>query len=132
MKTKTIKQTVWFKASPHAVYEALMDAKKHARFSGCPAKVSRKVGGSFSVYEGSLRGTNVALIKDRLIVQSWRCVMSGWPKDHNSTVVFDLQRSRKGTKLVFTHVGVPKRSYADISSGWNLYYWTPMKKLLEA
>jgi len=31
MKTKTIKQTAVFKADPHAVYEALMDAKKHAK-----------------------------------------------------------------------------------------------------
>jgi len=29
MKTKSIKQTVAFKVSPHEVYEALMDSKKH-------------------------------------------------------------------------------------------------------
>ena len=30
METKTVKQTVTFKASPHDVYEALMDSKKVA------------------------------------------------------------------------------------------------------
>ena len=34
MDTKTVKQTVTFKASPHDVYEALMDSKKHAKFTG--------------------------------------------------------------------------------------------------
>jgi uncharacterized protein YndB with AHSA1/START domain len=30
---KPIHQTVTFKASPHEVYEALMDSKKHAAFT---------------------------------------------------------------------------------------------------
>ena len=31
---KTIRQTATFKASPRAVYEALMDSRKHAAFTG--------------------------------------------------------------------------------------------------
>jgi len=42
--SKTIRQSVTIKASPHAVYEALMDSRKHAAFSGMPARISRKVG----------------------------------------------------------------------------------------
>jgi uncharacterized protein YndB with AHSA1/START domain len=45
MKTKSIRQSVVFKAPPHEVYEALMDSKKHARFSGEEARISRKDGG---------------------------------------------------------------------------------------
>jgi uncharacterized protein YndB with AHSA1/START domain len=39
--SKNIRQTTTFKAAPHAVYEALMDAKKHAEFTGGEAKISR-------------------------------------------------------------------------------------------
>ena len=47
--SKSIRQTVTFKASPHAIYEALMDSKKHSEFTGGEAKISRKIGGKFSI-----------------------------------------------------------------------------------
>ena len=34
METKTIRQTITFKAPPHDIYEALMDSRKHAKFTG--------------------------------------------------------------------------------------------------
>ena len=46
MKTKTLHQTVKFKASPTQVYEMLMDSRKHRSLSGMPAKISRKFGGT--------------------------------------------------------------------------------------
>lgn len=36
-----------FKATPHEVYEALMDSRTHGRLTGGPARISRKVGGRF-------------------------------------------------------------------------------------
>jgi len=38
MRTKTLQQTVTFKASPREVYDMLMDTKKHQSLSGQPAK----------------------------------------------------------------------------------------------
>jgi hypothetical protein len=40
MKTKTIQQTVRFKAAPQAVYELLMNSKKHTLLSGEKAVIS--------------------------------------------------------------------------------------------
>ena len=48
--SKLIRQTVTFKATPHEVYEALMDSRKHAKFTGDQANISRKVGGKISAY----------------------------------------------------------------------------------
>jgi hypothetical protein len=45
MKTKTIRQTVTFKAQPMEVYDMLMDSKKHKSLSGEEARISKKVGG---------------------------------------------------------------------------------------
>ena len=36
MQTKTLQQTVTFKASPQEVYDMLMDSKKHRSLSGEP------------------------------------------------------------------------------------------------
>lgn len=132
MKTRTIRQSVTFKATPHQVYEALMDAHTHGRFTGGPARISRKVGGRFSTFGGWAAGTNLALTPDRKIVQAWWCQNAGWPKDHYSRATFVLRRSPGGTRLSFRQSGVPAAAYADIKQGWWDSYWRPMKALLEA
>ena len=130
MKTRTIRQLVTFEATPHQVYEALMDARKHGSFTGGGARISRKVGGRFSVFGGWAAGTNLALVPDRKIVQAWWSQNAGWPKEHFSRATFALRRVPGGTRLTFTHSGVPAAAYADIKRGWWENYWTPMKAML--
>jgi len=85
METKTIRQSGTFKASPHAVYEILMDSKKHSVLAGDEAKISRKVGGKFNV--GSyIEGVQLELVPDSKIVQTWR--YEDWPKGHYSKATF--------------------------------------------
>jgi activator of HSP90 ATPase len=129
METKTIRQTVTFKAAPHDVYEALMDAKKHAKFTGGKASVSRETGGKFSTFDGYAEGVNLELVPDKKIVQTWRA--EDWPEEHYSRVTFSLNKLKEGTRLTFTQSGVPEEQYRDVSQGWQDYYWTPMKKMLE-
>jgi activator of HSP90 ATPase len=127
IKTKTLRQTVTFNASPHEVYEALMDSKKHSAFTGDKAVISRKVGGSFKAYGDYIESKNIELIPDKKIVQSWRS--SDWPKGHYSKVIFDFKELGKKTKLYFVHEDVPEDQYAEIKQGWNDFYWTPMKAI---
>lgn len=126
---KTIRQSVTFKASPRQVYEAVMDSKTHAKFTGGRAVISRKVGGLFSIFDGYAQGTNMALVPGKKIVQSWRA--SDWPKGHYSKITFALRKVPAGTRLTFTHNGVPDRHYASTKQGWIDFYWTPMKEMLE-
>lgn len=129
MKTKTIKQSVTIKVTPHEVYEALMDSRKHAKFTGGKASISREVGGKFTAYDGYNEGVNLELVPDEKIVQSWRG--SDWPEGHYSRVTFSLKEVDGGTRLTFTQSGVPHEFYEDISQGWRDYYWAPMKQMLE-
>lgn len=129
MKTKTIRQQVTFKARPHDVYEALMDSRKHSKFTASEAKTSRKVGGKWSAWSGNIAGVNLELVPDRKIVQSWRGV--DWPEGHYSNVTFFLQETGSGTRLTFTHSGIPVEFCADIRQGWREFYWKPMKQMLE-
>lgn len=129
METKTIKQTVTFKASPHDVYEALMDSKKHAKFTGDKALISRKVGGKFSAFDGYSEGTNLELVPDIKIVQTWRA--SDWPEGLYSKVTYSFKEMTGGTRLSFTQTGVPAELYEEIEQGWRDYYWAPMKEMLE-
>jgi activator of HSP90 ATPase len=107
-----------------------MDSRKHGKFTGGKARISRKEGGKFSVYDGYATGKNLKLVPDREIVQTWRA--DDWPEGHFSKVSFELSRTKTGTKLTFIQAGVPFEQYADIKQGWIDFYWKPMKELLES
>ena len=127
MNTKTITQTVTFKARPLEVYEMLMDSRKHQALSGEKAKISNKVGGRFTAWGSHISGINLALNPGQKIVQAWRA--TGWPEDHYSIAIFDLQKARPGTRLKFTQIGVPPNRYSGHYRGWIETYWTPMKEI---
>ncbi|MDP2666246.1 MAG: SRPBCC family protein [Candidatus Diapherotrites archaeon] len=127
---KTIRQTITFSVPPEKVYEALMDSKKHSFFTQSKASISRRVGGSISAYDDYITGKNLELIPGKRIVQSWRA--SDWEKGEPFSIVrFELEKSRNGTKLVFTHENIPSSHAASIAEGWNAFYWKPMKVFLE-
>lgn len=130
LKTKNIKQNVNIKATPHAVYEMLMNSKKHAELTGAKASISRKVGGKFSVYDGYATGKNLELVADKKIVQSWRA--SDWADGIYSEVKFLFTPTKNGTKLIFIQTGVPIENADSIADGWRDYYWEPMKEILES
>lgn len=126
----TIRQTVTLAAVPGAVYRALMDSRQHARLTNAPARISSKVGGSLMAYGGYITGTNLELLPDKKIVQAWH--MQDWPAGHLSRCTFRLERIRGGTRLHFTHSGVPPRHLAAVKQGWIDHYWTPLKAMLAA
>ena len=127
MKTKTLQQTIRFKASPREVYDMLMNSKKHRSLSGEPAKISQKVGGKFTAWGSHITGFNLALIPGKKIVQAWRA--TGWSPDHYSIVTYDLEKVGDGTKLKFMQIGVPPNRYSGHYRGWIETYWTPMKEI---
>lgn len=126
-RVRTIRQQVTVRASPREVYETLLDSRRHARLTGAAARISRKVGGSFSAYDGSLSGRNLALAPGRKIVQTWRG--ADWPEGHHSTARFTFERAPSGTRLTLRQTGVPADLYEDYRQGWHDYYWKPLRAL---
>jgi len=127
MKTKTLQQTVMFKASPMQVYAMIMDSTKHQSLSGEKAVISKKVGGKFTAWNSHLSGINLALRPGKKIVQAWRA--TGWWPDHYSIAIFDIAKVRGGTQLKFTQIGIPPHRYSGHYRGWIETYWTPMKEI---
>ena len=126
----TIKQTALIKgATPHDLYETLMDGERHGALSGQPTKMSRRAGGKWNVGH-DLEGKNVKLTKDKRIVQTWRA--NNWPKGVYSKATFALAKAPGGAKITFTQTGVPSQFRGEISSGWKIYYWSPLKKRFSA
>ena len=125
---RTIEQSIAFKATPSDVYAALMDSAKHAEFSGAAADIGSRIGDPMSAYDGHITGRNIELVPGHRIVQAWRADEEGWSENHFSTVTFDLEAIRHGTRLHFTQSDVPDESADAIAQGWQDHYWSAMKE----
>ncbi|MFZ0321780.1 MAG: SRPBCC domain-containing protein, partial [Candidatus Sulfotelmatobacter sp.] len=56
-KTRTsLHEDIELKSTPERIYEALLDAKQFATFSGMPATIDPKAGGAFSMFGGQITG----------------------------------------------------------------------------
>ena len=117
-----------FAAPPHRVYEALLDEKQFAGFTGAPAKIDRREGGALSLFGGVIVARNVELVPDKRIVQAWRD--TAWAAGIYSMLKFELSASGSGTHMVLDQTGFPAGQFSDLDSGWHEHYLAPMKKVL--
>jgi len=129
--TPAIQQSVEFAVSPETLYELYMDSKKHSQATDAPAKLSRRVGGSFTAFGGRLEGKNLLLVPNKTIVQTWRS--TGWKKsDPDSILVIQFSKTKGGTRVDLVHVGVPEHDHQGVTEGWQKYYWRPWHDYLTA
>jgi activator of HSP90 ATPase len=127
LKTKTLRQTVTFKATPMEVYDMLMDSGKHQSLSGERANIGKEVGSRLTAWGSHIEGINLVLKPGQKIVQAWRA--TGWWPDHYSIAIFDIRKAPGGAKLQFTQVGIPPNRYSGHYRGWIEAYWTPMEEV---
>jgi activator of HSP90 ATPase len=132
MKTKSIRQTATFKASPEKIYDLIMDEKKHAEFTGSKVTLSPKLNGEFSVFDGYCKGYNIELVKGKKIVQAWHFAEDGWPDDHFSICNFEFEKVGDKTKLRFIQSEVPEHKVESLKEGWKQFYWDAIKKYLKS
>jgi activator of HSP90 ATPase len=128
--SKTINQKVVFKNTTlKALYALYMDAKKHTLIAGAPCTISAKEGTKYSVHGGYIKGKNLQLVKDKLIVQTWRA--QDWTRDDvDSTFIINLEQQGKDVVLFATHANVPDKHAASVAKGWTGHYWNPWKQHL--
>ena len=128
--SKTIVQDVVFRNThPDALYELYMDSSKHSRATGAPAEISPDEGGSYSAHSGYITGRNLQLIKDRLIVQTWRA--QSWDKTEvDSTFIIYLEAAGEDVILHAVHANVPDHAEESLNAGWHKMYWEPWRLYL--
>jgi len=128
--TKAIEQSVRFNASPAQLFEMYMDSKKHSAATGGAARISRKPGGKFTAWNRQLSGRNLLIVKNRMIVQSWRGTHFK-ASDLDSILILRFSKAPGGGQVDLTHVNVPEQDHAGVTKGWPKYYWEPWKKYLK-
>ncbi|KAK7278811.1 hypothetical protein RJT34_23849 [Clitoria ternatea] len=103
---KTINLTERFNCRAKDLFEILMDENRWKAFTHSNARISKEVGGDFSIYDGSITGTHLELQEGKLIVQRWR--FGSWHEGVQSMVRIVFEEPEAGvTVLKLTHSDVP-------------------------
>jgi activator of HSP90 ATPase len=127
---KTIIQEVVFQnTGPRTLYDLYMNADMHSLIAGGAVTIDDKEGSAFSAHGGYITGKNLQLIKDKLIVQSWRTL--GWDAAAtDSTFILYMEQRGNDTVLTMTHANIPNEHVDSIEKGWFGHYWNPWKQHL--
>src|ERR1700752_2672208 len=128
--SKTIIQKVVFKnTKAHVLYDVYMNSKKHSAATGAPTNIANKVGTKFTAHGDYITGENLQLLKDKLIVQSWRA--SDWSaEDPDSVFIINFEEKGNDTILNIVHANLPDEHAQELDQGWHEYYWKPMRAYL--
>ncbi len=128
--TKTITQSITFKnTSVEKLFSIYMDRKKHSAATGGEAKINSKVGTSFSAWDGYINGKNLQIVKNVLIVQTWRSADFS-TSDTDSIFMLAFEKKGKNAVVHMVHGNIPEHQYEGLKKGWNDFYWKPWKKYL--
>lgn len=126
MKTQFTISTL-MPASPERVFKAWLSSTGHTAMTGSPAKVTPRVGGSFSAWDGYITGKTVELKPYSRIVQAWRTSEFA-TKDPDSKIEITLAEAKGGTKLTLKHTNIPEGQAESYESGWDESYFVPMRE----
>ena len=114
-----------FPSNPEAVYAAWLDSAKHSAMTGGTAKVSDKVGETFSAWDGYISGKNIELMPGKRIIQKWRTVeFSEDESDSQLEIIFESLDA--GTLVTIRHSNLPPHG-VQYKQGWVDNYFEPMK-----
>ncbi|KHN41713.1 Activator of 90 kDa heat shock protein ATPase like [Glycine soja] len=96
-----------FNCRARDLFEILMDENRWRGFTQSNARISKEVGGEFSIFDGSVTGKNLELDEGKLIVQGWR--FGSWPDGIESMVRIVFEEPEDGVTVVkLTHSDVPE------------------------
>ncbi|XP_078428996.1 uncharacterized protein LOC144701143 isoform X1 [Wolffia australiana] len=100
----TITMTEKFYCRARSIFEILMDENRWKGFTQSNAKISREIGGVFSLFDGSIKGVNADLKEEKSILQKWR--FASWPDGVHSTLLeVPSITTSQGHSLVTVKVG---------------------------
>jgi activator of HSP90 ATPase len=124
-----IQQSVTLNASPEELFRTFLDSKRHSAMTGARARMSRRVGANFTAFDGELKGQNLLIVPNRMIVQAWRARQ--WKAaDPDSILILRFTKAADGGRIELIHVNVPAYDRKGVRHGWPKYYWKPWKAYL--
>lgn len=125
-----IQQSVVLPALAHRLFEMYLDADAHAAFTGFPVAIGPEAGATFHAFGKQISGQILAIVRPRLIVQSWRSVKFH-EDDTDSTLIltFTPEPNNHG-RIDLVHLDVPDHDFEGVTEGWQTHYWKPWQTYL--
>jgi activator of HSP90 ATPase len=118
-------------AAAAELFDMYLDPAVHEAISGAPVTIGEQRGAEFRAFDGQLSGTMLAVVRPRLIVQSWRSTMFR-VDDRDSTLVLSFVPEGAKGRIDLVHVDVPEHDYDGVTQGWSKYYWDPWRRYLQS
>lgn len=129
---KNIKKHYHIKAAAEDIFTALTNPLTIEIWSGATAVMEPVAGTEFSLWNGDITGINLEIEPGRKIVQEWFFEdEEGIPPTHKSIVTINLFGGGKSTDVELLHTNIPDEAFDNIVEGWDLYYFKPLKLLVE-
>ena len=128
-----IQQSVTLPAPAERLFEMYLDPAAHAAITGFPVGIAAEPGAPFHAFNKQLSGQILAIVRPRLIVQSWRSVKFR-EADPDATLIlaFVPELSSAGLgRIDLVHLDVPDHDFQDVTEGWHKHYWNPWRSYLQ-
>jgi activator of HSP90 ATPase len=123
--TESIQLSTVLPAAPEDIYLGWLSSREHSAFTGSPAQIDSRLGGTFTAWDGYIQGTTTELEPYQRIVQSWRT--TEFPDDSpDSRLEVQLEAVEGGTKITLIHTEIPDGQSKSYYSGWEDFYFKPM------
>lgn len=121
---KSFKKYYTIPAPPETVFLGLTNPLTIQLWTGEPAIMSTEPGSEFSLWDGSITGTNLEFEPGKKIVQQWNFGDQPEP----SIVTIKLHPADEGTSVELRHTNIPDEAYDDITEGWDGAYFGALEE----
>jgi activator of HSP90 ATPase len=122
--------TVTIHAKAEKIYKAWLSSEGHSLITGSPAKIDGTVDGDFVAWDGYIRGMFLELEENKRILQAWRT--AEFPSEAEDSIVeVLLEESHGKTKLTINHSNIPEGQADSYKTGWEDFYFKPMREWSE-
>jgi uncharacterized protein YndB with AHSA1/START domain len=124
---KNIRKIVHIRASMEEVFTAMTNPLSIELWSGYPAEMEASPGTAFSMFDGDITGTLLAIEPPSRIEQQWDF------GEHPAPSVARIELSEEGnkTRIELNHSNVPDDAFDNINTGWKEYFFGALKSYLE-
>jgi uncharacterized protein YndB with AHSA1/START domain len=124
---KDIRRTVHIKASREEIFNAITNPLTIELWTGYPAVIEPVPGTPFSIFDGDITGTLLAVDPPSMIEQQWDFGDQAVP----SIARIELSEEGNKTRMELNHSNVPDAAFDNINIGWKEYFFGALKSYLE-
>ena len=124
---KNIRKTVHIKAPREEIFTAITNPLTIELWSGYQAVMEPVPNTPFSMFDGDITGTLLAIEPPTRLEQQWDFGDQPAP----SIALIELSEEGNKTRIELNHSNIPDEAFDNINIGWKEYFFGALKSYLE-